>query len=392
MRKHAIGLAGAVLSSAAMAQSSVTLYGLVDAGITYVSNANGHGQVAQTGGNMAGDRWGLRSIEDLGGGMTAVATLEGGFTTGNGALGQNGTLFGRQVFVGLGRDNVGTLTLGRQYSAVGDLVGPYTAVANWAASGAGYGATAGDVDNLNATARVNNSVKFTSASIKGLTYEGLYSFGNQAGAFHTNQIWSLAADYRSGPFGISVGYQDTNRPNYSLYGNKANDSATAVNINSVIYRGYASAEDAKYFATGLSYALGNATLRFVYSNVRYTNIGTISVTGLPGTAAHNVGTAAFNNYMIDAEYMLTPFWQVATSYTYTRNGGTNGRGGATYNQVNAGTHYWLSKRTDIYALYVFQSASGIDSTGARAVAAINGATASSSGHQSLVLAGIRQKF
>ena len=93
-------LAG-VFASAAQAQSSVTLYGLIDAGITYTNNQQGHSNWQMTSGQVNGSRFGLRGSEDLGGGLKAIFTLENGFSIANGTLGQNGRLFGRQAFVGL---------------------------------------------------------------------------------------------------------------------------------------------------------------------------------------------------------------------------------------------------------------------------------------------------
>ena len=100
----------------AHAQSSVTLYGVVDAGFSFNSNAAGDRQYAVTNSNNYGSRWGLKGSEDLGGGLKAIFTIEGGFSTTTGTISQNGTLFGRQAWVGLGSDNYGSVMLGRQNS------------------------------------------------------------------------------------------------------------------------------------------------------------------------------------------------------------------------------------------------------------------------------------
>ena len=88
-----------VASAAAVAQSSVTLYGIVDTGIEYVSHANAAGGHVFRMPGVTGElpsRWGLRGAEDLGGGYSAVFTLENGFNTRGGDLGQGGRLFGRR--------------------------------------------------------------------------------------------------------------------------------------------------------------------------------------------------------------------------------------------------------------------------------------------------------
>jgi general bacterial porin, GBP family len=105
-----VAAVAASFATAANAQSSVTLYGLIDAGFTYVNNEvatnTAKGSAAafrMTSGNINGSRWGLRGTEDLGGGMKAIFTLENGFNLNNGTLGQGGRQFGRQAFVGISR-------------------------------------------------------------------------------------------------------------------------------------------------------------------------------------------------------------------------------------------------------------------------------------------------
>src|ERR1700738_1089878 len=126
----ALGVVG-LTTGVAHAQSSVTLYGLIDAGLTYVTNervgttgTTGHSNFAMTDGSINRSRWGLRGSEDLGGGLKAIFTLENGFTIKNGALGQNSRMFGRQAFVGLASDQFGTVTLGRQYESTVDDLAP----------------------------------------------------------------------------------------------------------------------------------------------------------------------------------------------------------------------------------------------------------------------------
>jgi len=80
------------------------------------------------------------------------------------------------------------------------------------------------------------------------------------------------------------------------------------------------------------------------------------------------------------------------AYTYTHDSGASGSSGAHYNQFDLGALYALSKRTSLYLIGVYQTASGKNSTGANAVAAINFATPSASNRQLVATAGIVQKF
>ncbi len=116
-----------IVANAAYAQSSVTLYGLLDAGVNYISNDRGKANWTQTDGVLNGNRWGLKGVEDLGGGMKAVFQLENGFD-GSGNLKQGGRLFGRQAFVGLSSDTYGMITMGRQVDLTVEYVNPLSSL------------------------------------------------------------------------------------------------------------------------------------------------------------------------------------------------------------------------------------------------------------------------
>jgi predicted porin len=93
------------VTGVAHAQSSVTLYGLIDESVQFAHNtvdASGHNsnQVGLVGGNLQGDRWGLKGTEDLGGGLKAIFQLENGFDVNSGKLLQSGRMFGRPMGYG----------------------------------------------------------------------------------------------------------------------------------------------------------------------------------------------------------------------------------------------------------------------------------------------------
>ncbi|MFP3624376.1 porin, partial [Burkholderia sp. SIMBA_051] len=83
----ATGSALSLLASSAMAQSAVTLYGIIDAGISYTNNVKGGSLWQESSGKLGGNRWGMKGIEDLGEGLAAVFTLESGFYSTNGTFG-----------------------------------------------------------------------------------------------------------------------------------------------------------------------------------------------------------------------------------------------------------------------------------------------------------------
>jgi len=366
----------------ANAQSNVTLYGIIDAAFLYSNNVGGGKLYSMSSGNIQGSRWGLRGSEDLGDGLKAIFDLENGFMVTNGRLAQGGDLFGRQAYVGLQTPG-GTVTLGRQWDSVVDFTGLFEVGNQW---GTFYGAHPGDLDNLNGTNRVNNAVKFTSAKYGGFTFGGVYSPGGVAGQFNRNQIWSLGAGYTGGSLSLGAAYLNVSDPNYSFFGNNAASSANASNFGaSSVISGYASAKRQQVISAGGAYTFGSATVGAVYSNTQFKDVG-----AQPGLATFgNSGTARFNNVEVNFNYFLTPALMVGAAYDYTKGSSINK---ATYHQAELGVDYFLSKRTDIYAVGIYQHASGTNSLNQPAVANITGLSASSTANQVATLAGIRHKF
>jgi predicted porin len=141
---------------------------------------------------------------------------------------------------------------------------------------------------------------------------------------------------------------------------------------------------------GASYTFGAATVGATYSNTKYMNLG--DRTSGPVPVGGITGTATFNNAEASFKYQFTPALTGGVAYDYTHNSGASRFGSATYHQAAAGLDYFLSKRTDVYTVAVFQKASGTDSTGKTAVASINQLTPSDSNHQVALRLGLRHKF
>jgi len=387
-------LALGAFAGAAHAQSSVTLYGIVDAAILYNNNNKGSAQISMTQGNSS--RWGLRGSEDLGGGLKAIFTLENGFTTASGALGQGGLEFGRKAFVGVTSTTWGTVTAGRQYSVSNDFTSSFASGADWAASGLGFGTHASDVDNVNTTNRIQNAVKYVSPTLYGLTFGALYSLGGQAGDSTRNEVIDAAVSYVNGPIKLGAGYMFTKDPYYATFGNQGNSSTSATgtnnNMNNRIYGGYASAAAQQIIVVGGSYTLGPATMAAEYSNTQFSGLGSVAAGGAISAPKYAGGTAVFNSGEVSVKYMVTPALQLGAGYIYTHNGGAGGFGSAHYNQGNLGATYSLSKRTSVYAMGFYQVASGTDSTGKSAVADLSGSTYSSTNKEVAAIVGITHRF
>lgn len=390
MKNNLIAFAALVpISLAAHAQSSVTLSGVIDVGINALTNANGTHQYAMTSGVNNGSRVVFRGVEDLGGGLKSIFFLENGFNVNNGQLGQGGLLFGRQAWVGLTSSSFGTLTLGRQYDSLVDYAGQIGAADNW---GGYISAHPGDLDNFNNTFRTNNAIKYKSPTFGGFAFEGMYSLGGLAGDFSRNQIWSLGAGYTGGPLTVGVGILNVRNPNISFFGNSSQTPLTAATANgtaSPVYKGYLSARSYQSAGAGAAYTMGPVTVSATYSNVEFRNIGDLSSGPNP---SHYSGTAAFNNAEIGIRYFPSPVWLLGAAYDFTNGGGVNGTDRAKYHQGELSAQYFLSKRTTLYVIGVYQRASGTDSSGKPAVAAINLMTPSSSNTQAVVRVGLRHKF
>jgi len=211
-------------SSAAVANSSVTLYGILDGGFAHHSTkiTQGGESLKTTSFGMRGfngvrngNRWGLRGSEDLGDGLKVIFQLESGFDLGNGRSLQGTTggdtrLFGRQAWVGLTSENWGTLTLGRQHTIAVDTVGtrgPFNV--GYQQAGQLFGAFGASV-----FARMDNAIKYWSPTFAGfkvgLGYSGESNKQTLSGVgtiSENSSNWITAGgSYNNGPISVGVSY------------------------------------------------------------------------------------------------------------------------------------------------------------------------------------------
>jgi general bacterial porin, GBP family len=372
-----------VFATAAHAQSSVTLYGLIDAGLTYTNNQGGSHNFKESSGSISGSRWGLRGSEDLGGGLKAIFTLEDGFSIANGTFGQGGREFGRQAFVGLSSNQYGAVTLGRQYDSVVDYLGPLSL------TGTQYGGTQFahpfDNDNLDNSFRVNNSIKYQSVNYAGFKFSGLYGFSNDAGGFSNNRAYSFGASYNYGPLNVAAGYLQLNN---SLTGNAlSNPTNGAVAGDGAFIAGLQ-----RTFGAGLNYAFGPATVGFVFTQTKLEDAAAITSGQTGGSANTAIGNyARFNNYEVNGRYNVTPALVVAGEFTYTdaRLDGAK----PSFDSLGVGTYYYLSKRTDVYLQGEYVHAYDLGgAAGAGIGAPINSVGMSSTPNQVSATIGIQHRF
>jgi predicted porin len=370
-----------VCATSAHAQSSVTLYGLIDEGLVYTSNSNGSSNYLVHAANLSTSRWGLRGKEDLGGGLSAIFWLENGFNASNGALQPPNDLFGRQAAAGLSSDRYGTITMGRQYDFVVDYLAPLsTVVTGWGGHLASHPL---DNDNLESIMRLSNSVKFTTTSYGGFQAGAMYAFSNAAGQFANNSAYSLGVNYVRGPIKAAAAFVQINRS--PTLGNATGADST-YDGNEITTGGR---QQIYGVATRYSFGLSSIGLAWTHSS-------TNNITGiLQGGALASIygDNLKFDNFEIDGQYFLTSAFSLGLSYTYTTAQLTRSTGNVTphWNDIVAQADYRLSRTTDIYLEGVYQRVSGGDGV-AVFNPGITSLTPSSSDAQMVVGLGIRYRF
>lgn len=288
-------------------------------------------------------------------------------------------MFGRQAFVGLTQNNVGSLTFGRQYSLSTDVLGSNYSTGGNTVSG-NWAYHFNDVDQLTSS-RINNAVKFQSANFSGLTFGALYGFSNStafAGApavgttAGSSRAYSFGANYGFGPFGIGAAYTNLTYPGQTT----PSSTTTLANVPQGTLR------DLRSFGVGGRYVFGPATVWALWTNTLLAPI-----TG---------SSTLYNAYEVGGKYAFTPALTGALGYTYSRSSGSQT---AHWNQVNASVDYALSKRTDVYGLVSYEDASGTLANGQKVQAQIGDSGSSifqpsGTGSQDQVAfrVGIRHKF
>jgi predicted porin len=361
-----------ILPFAAQAQSSVTIYGIIDDGLTWTSNQGGHSALQMQGSISQGNRWGLRGNEDLGGGTSAIFRLESGFNVNTGALSQGGREFGRLAYVGISNERYGTLTLGRQGEAIGDYIG--TLSANGNLPGGILFPHPGDLDNNGIDFHLNNAVRYVTPTFAGFSGMATYSFGGVAGNVAQDSAKSFALQYLNGSLQLVGAYTSIDHPAQAV------PEGVWTPANTVSGNYGLAAGSYKVFGLGAAYTFGSLKLSADWTHTQFGDLD-------PALGAKIGGHVTFNIGEIVASYMLTPTLQLGTAYSYT-HGSVSATGQAPhYHEADASVDYFLSKSTDVYASATYMRAGGGAVADLAPVLA-----ASSSINQVALRVGIRKKF
>ena len=214
----------ALAACTAHAQSTVTIYGLLDLSVGVsdtgegttlpsgsVRTANGFRNYRMDSGLMFGSRLGFRGTEDLGGGLKANFLLEMGINANTGTFNQGGLPWGRQIYVGLAGSNW-SVSAGRQYTPMNNSIAASEPLAggSWGnitgealATFESIGAGAGSGGHQMA-ARANNAVQFNIGAA-GLTGNLLVAAGDSNGR-GTARFINPGVTYVAGPLRLDASY------------------------------------------------------------------------------------------------------------------------------------------------------------------------------------------
>jgi predicted porin len=317
--RNCVALALAVCATPVFAQSSVTLYGRIDTSIEYSNFGPNH--VAHIGsGDIGATSWGLKGVEDLGGGLKAVFKLEDGFNSSTGVTGQNGAEFGREAWVGL-LGSFGVFQAGVNYTPIHTVLVTYS-LPGWGA-GLGWG---NGINNyvIGPFLRVSNSVRYVSPRIDGFLFRGLVSRGENGSS--TTTPASLGDTYSGG---ISYVYNQLSMD--IAYELQRYSPATTLTTTSPVDPGY-------YAIFGVSYNFGFVKPSFVFLRHR-------GGADSPIQSGSTFGNPHADVYEANAEIPIMGGKLLVSYGHYHRDSNTNGDS----DSFGIRYDYLLSKRTTVYA-------------------------------------------
>jgi len=394
------------VAGAAQAQSSVTVYGIMDVGYygtnTSVTNQSGVQTKAQTSritnGNEDTSRLGFKGTEDLGGGSSAFFTVEMGLTPANSNLTGASTntagsayentsnkagavVDNRQSFVGLKKNGIGEFALGRQYTNAYAAQSATSPTGNATQVGSvlypqNGSSSSGTNNDAAMTLRASNAIKAQSAAFAGFRVNGMYVLNNAnatqtatVGTGNTNwNGWGLGADYTWNKLFVTYQYQSFK----TQYTTGVASSADALN------NGMQATASTSIAAGASSVAMWNpqnVSDKQQYAGATY-DFGILKAyAGWTGRKVYNStnGVEQVNRtaQQIGVRSYITP---VIETWAAIGNGKVKDTTTATasFSAWQLGGNYYLSKRTNVYAIYGQSIASNISSSTTISAASQNG--------------------
>ena len=322
-RSIALAALVALGATAAQAQSTVTLYGLLDVSVGQTKAPGAKATKGVDSGNMTTSFWGVKGSEDLGGGMSAVFALESFLRADVAAAGRFGadTFWARSAYVGLSSKGAGTLTMGRNttslfvntllFNSFGDSFGFSPAIRQTFTSSPGFPTVLTKANDVQVSGDTgwSDSVKYASPSFGGLSFTGHVAAGEANGGRNVG----ISALYFGGPFAAGFAWQKVEK------GSTVSDTTA--------------------WQLGGSYNFSPVKVYAQYgSNDNKTFDNTIKVIGLGA------------DYTIGLGKILLQWNKLSPDV------------GADLKTLSVGYDYQMSKRTDLYAVYMNEKKTGL-STG-----------------------------
>ncbi|MBP0593297.1 porin [Paraburkholderia sp. LEh10] len=345
--------AGALMAGgAAKAQSSVTLYGVVDAGLLYTSKTANASDGSDAGkqfslisAGLTPSVFGVSGTEDLGDGLKLNFKLESGFSVVNGGLANcNGNLFGCQAWIALD-GKYGTGKVGLQFSPF--FLALYQSdPRDFSMFGSGL---VNMVDNVFATSVYNsNAISYSSPNISGFQASLMYALGGAAGNFQAGRQYSASLKYELGGFMINAAIYD---------GNSGGTAQTPI-PTTVQFEGR---------TIGAAYKFGAVTAKLSFVNYK-----------VAGSFNNNVYGGGLDYHVLPTLDVNGGVW-VTSDRNQTSNHSVMG---------SLGAQYFLSKRTMLYAQVGAVNNHGAMNTGI----SINGALFGTEGTTVASVIGVRHSF
>ncbi|HUH60191.1 MAG TPA: porin [Candidimonas sp.] len=346
----------------AQAETSVTLYGILDGGIGYNKVSGNDSRTATPGASIdgkrvgiiqhmqAGNRWGLKGSEDLGNGLRAVFQLESGFNLTNGTSAQGGRLFGRQATVGLAGDSWGQLDLGRQTNIASKYFGsidPFGTAYDQANIGVAF--TAAN------TTRYDNMVMYQSPSFSGFQFGVGYSFDASGDQAYDRELPSGYNTKDANQKAVTTGLRYANGPvNVALTYDQVKAGAASLTADNVTIKSWALGGVYDFEVVKAHLAFGQ-TRNGLFSAQSFGDQG-----GAIGPAGSAIGSLTgarglkVNSYMAGVSApigngTLMASWTMADPRT-APDAAVVGSEWDKQQTYSLGYSYGLSKRTSVYAI------------------------------------------
>jgi len=367
MKKSLLALAAmGAFAGAAQAQSSVTVYGIIDAGFSSTSSRVGTNKATNAGfiqngnGNETSSRLGFRGTEDLGGGTSAFFTVELELSNTSSTQVLNGN---RQTFVGLAKKGIGRAAIGTQYTVLHDSVaatdpGESNNVVGSIIRPVGYATTAtqnlplmgNDGAGGNHMVRTTNMLKFNSDKFAGLGVNLAYIQNNAnsrqtatgtnaaAGTGGSNNFmgWNVGLDYRIQKLFVVAAYGSIKQEQNA----SAGITASTITFPSTIISGTNANTTQNNTYVGAVYDFGILKAYAAWTNSKLTN--DYNSNQYLKRSGQQLGVRGYVTKTVEG-------W-ASVGNGKLQSYGTN-QPTANFNAFQLGSNYWLSKRTNLYAIY-----------------------------------------